>query len=199
MPYTHQHKRKSRQRILESAARCFLQQGYERTGINEIMREAGMTHGAFYAHFSSKSELYGKAITYAAVNGRFNTYQQSGTNGAEWFHGVLEGYLSREHLDAEETPCPLAFLVTDIVSRDPEVRHAYTRIYKRMNRVIERHGEEGSDKNIDDIYAVTAMMIGGVALSRAVDDPRLSDRVLASCRQAAARLLNEGSDENPGE
>ena len=198
MPYTRQHKRESRQRILESAARCFLYQGYERTGINEIMREAGMTHGAFYAHFSSKSELYDKAITYAAANGRFKAYHQSDKSGSEWLEAMLEGYLSREHFDGKEPPCPLAFLVTDIASRDPEVRHTYTRIYKRMNRIIERRAEAGSEKRIDEMYAVTAMMIGGVALSRAVDDPRLSDRVLASCRQAAAGLLNDACDEDLG-
>ncbi|MCU7857034.1 MAG: TetR family transcriptional regulator, partial [Candidatus Thiodiazotropha sp. (ex Lucinoma borealis)] len=71
MPYTLQHKKASRQRILESAARSFLYLGYERTGINEIMHDAGMTRGAFYAHFNSKSELYDKAMTYAAANGRF--------------------------------------------------------------------------------------------------------------------------------
>ncbi|MCU7924646.1 MAG: TetR/AcrR family transcriptional regulator, partial [Candidatus Thiodiazotropha sp. (ex Dulcina madagascariensis)] len=66
----------------------------------------------------------------------------------------------------------------------------YTRIYKRMNRIIGRYTENGSTRNTDEMFALTAMMIGGVALSRAVDDPGLADRLLTSCRQAAGKLLD---------
>ncbi|MCU7928000.1 MAG: TetR/AcrR family transcriptional regulator [Candidatus Thiodiazotropha sp. (ex Dulcina madagascariensis)] len=190
MPYTRQHKRESRLRILDSAVRLFLHQGYERTGIEAIMRDAGMTRGAFYAHFSSKSDLYAKAMTHAAVNGRFMAFQKNDKAGSEWLKGMLAGYLSQAHLEGEETPCPLAFLATDIASREPEVRQTYTRIYKRMNRIIGRYTENGSTRNTDEMFALTAMMIGGVALSRAVDDPGLADRLLTSCRQAAGKLLD---------
>ncbi|MCM8856168.1 MAG: TetR/AcrR family transcriptional regulator [Candidatus Thiodiazotropha sp.] len=194
MPYTLQHKKASRQRILESAARSFLYLGYERTGINEIMHDAGMTRGAFYAHFNSKSELYDKALTYAAANGRFMAYHKNDKVGSAWLKGMLEGYLSQEHFEGAETPCPLAFIVTDIANREPEVRQTYTRIYKRMNRLIAHYTENKSDKNNDEVFALTALMIGGVALSRAVDDPGLADRLLASCRQAAVRLLDEDGE-----
>ena len=193
MPYSPQHKKESRLRILESAARCFLHQGYERTGIDEVMRGAGMTRGAFYAHFKSKSELYAKAMTHAATYGRFMEYQRSGKNGSEWLRGMLKGYLNQEHFDGDKTPCPMAFLVTDVASRDLEVRKTYTRIYKRMNQIIGHHATESSMQDTDSMFAVTAMMIGGVALGRAVDDTDLAKRILASCRQAAVQLLDEES------
>ncbi|MCG8036722.1 MAG: TetR/AcrR family transcriptional regulator [Candidatus Thiodiazotropha taylori] len=191
MPYTAEHKQQSRQRILDSAVRLFLQQGYEKTGISEIMQDAGLTHGGFYAHFNSKGELYIEAMTHAAKNGRFTAHLNSGKQGEAWLQGVLEGYLNLDHVEGDESPCPLAFLVTDIATRESDVRHAYTRIYKSMNRFISRQATEESNRPSDDIYAVTAMMIGGVAISRAIDDPRLAKRLLRSCKQIAGKLLSD--------
>ncbi|MCG7983025.1 MAG: TetR/AcrR family transcriptional regulator [Candidatus Thiodiazotropha lotti] len=189
MPYTAEHKQQSRQRILDSAVRYFLQQGYEKTGISEIMQDAGLTHGGFYAHFSSKGELYIEAMTHAAKHGRFTAHLRNGKQGQAWFQGVLEGYLNLDHVEGDESPCPLAFLVTDIATRESDVRHAYTRIYKSMNRYISRQAMEETKRPSDDIYAVTAMMIGGVAISRAIDDPRLAKRLLHSCKQIAEKLI----------
>jgi AcrR family transcriptional regulator len=190
MPYTSEHKQQSRQRILDSAAHFFLQQGYERTGIGEIMQEAGLTHGAFYAHFSSKGELYIEAMNHAAKNGRFTAHLNNDKQGEAWFQGMLEDYLSLDHAEGREDPCPLAFLVTDIATRESEVRRAYTRIYKSLNRYITRQAMDESRKSSDKIYALTAMMVGGVAISRAIDDPKLAKRLLCSCRQFASNLLS---------
>ncbi|MEW8627861.1 MAG: TetR/AcrR family transcriptional regulator [Candidatus Thiodiazotropha sp.] len=189
MPYTAEHKQQSRLRILESAVRCFLQQGYERTGISEIMQDAGLTHGAFYAHFSSKGELYIEAMTHAAKNGRFTAHLKNGKKGPAWFQGVLEGYLNLDHVEGDESPCPLAFLVTDIATRESDVKQTYTRLYKGMNRYISRQAMDDSKRTKDDIYAVTAMMIGGVAVSRAINDPKLAKRLLHSCKQTAEKIL----------
>lgn len=189
MPYTSEHKQQSRQRILDSAAQFFLLQGYEKTGIGEIMQDAGLTHGGFYAHFSSKAELYIEAMNHAAKNGRFTAHLNNGKQGMVWFQSMLEDYLSLDHAEGDADPCPLAFLVTDIATRESEVRRAYTRIYKGLNRYISRQAMDESKKSSDAAYAVTAMMIGGVAISRAIDDPKLAKRLLLSCRQFASKLL----------
>ncbi|MES9981421.1 MAG: hypothetical protein ABW107_22130, partial [Candidatus Thiodiazotropha sp. 6PLUC5] len=137
-----------------------------------------------------KSELYDKAMTYAAKNGRFTAHLSSDKPGKEWFQEVLDSYLDLNHLQGGEMPCPLAFLVTDVATREPDVRDTYTRIYKNMNRFISRYTDYGKEKQSDEFYALTAMMIGGVALSRAVNDPKLVENLLKSCRQSATRLLN---------
>jgi AcrR family transcriptional regulator len=190
MPYTAEHKQQSRQRILDSAVRFFLQQGYDKTAIGEIMQDAGLTHGGFYAHFSNKGELYIEAMNHAAKNGRLTAHLKNGKQGEVWLEGVLEDYLSLDHAEGKEDPCPLAFLVTDIASRESDVRRAYTRIYKSINRFISRQTMDDPRKNSDDIYALTAMMIGGVAISRAIDDPKLAKRLLQSCRESASKLLS---------
>lgn len=190
MPYTAQHKQESRLRILESAAYCFLHQGYDGTGIDEIMRRAGLTRGAFYAHFKSKSDLYAKAMVYAARQGRLMTHQGKEMEDAEWLRGLFEGYLNREHLTGEGIPCPMAFLVADIANREPEVRRIYTQIYKGMNRMIGQRIAQDIEAADDKVFAVTAMMIGAVALGRVIDDSETAERILNSCRRSLIRLLD---------
>jgi AcrR family transcriptional regulator len=196
MPYAPKLKQQSRQRILESAAHCFLCQGYERTGIDEIMQRAGMTRGAFYAHFSSKSELYAKAMLHAASYSKLvSKGRRIDKSEPDLIQSLLDGYLSLEHANGEEKPCPMAFLVTDVASRDPEVRQTYTQIYKRMNRIIGKMAAKKTAERSEEVFAVTALMIGGVALARAMADDQLADKLLASCRQAAAKLLESGGSD----
>jgi AcrR family transcriptional regulator len=190
MPYTSKHKQQNRQRILDSAAHFFLQQGYAQTGIGEVLQEAGFTHGAFYAHFSSKGELYIEAMIHAAKNGRFTAHRNNDKQGEEWLQGMLEDYLSLDHAEGREDPCQLAFLITDIATQESEVRRVYTQIYKSLNRYVTRQEMGESRKSSDKIYAVTAMMVGGVAISRAIDDPKLAKRLFCSCRQFASNLLS---------
>jgi len=188
MPYSKEHKQKSRGRILDSAARLFILQGFDDTSIDDIMAEADMTRGAFYAHFSNKSELYAQAILFAAANSMFNAPKPEEMSEKDFLRQILQGYLSMAHL-SREMPCPMAFLVTDVVNRDPLVRNTYTRIYKGMNKVFTKNAAAFSNCTQDTILAITAMMIGGVAVGRALDDKTTSQRLLRSCQRVAQALL----------
>jgi hypothetical protein len=88
----------------------------------------------------------------------------------------------------------LAFLVTDIATSEVNIRSTNTRISKKMNRFIGHYSGKSSYKSRDDMYAITTMMIGGFALSRAVDDKQLVERILESFRHAASRLANRVSN-----
>ena len=68
MPLSAEHKKQSRQKILESAFFLFTEQGFENVSIDVIMKKAGMTRGAFYAHFASKSDLYKESISYSTLS-----------------------------------------------------------------------------------------------------------------------------------
>ena len=69
MPYSPKHKEQTRQRILQAAAKLFCSKGFDRVTLNQIMKQANMTHGAFYAHFSGKSSLYEAALKFATAKG----------------------------------------------------------------------------------------------------------------------------------
>lgn len=192
MPYSAEHKQQSRQKILHSAIKCFTRKGFENTSIDEVMADAELTRGAFYAHFSSKSELYQQAILSGAMSSQLAQEKPENIDDQEWIKHLVEGYLSVEHVHRKAGACPLAFLVTDVAVSDPEVRRTYTRVFQRMNKLITQTIRQYSDCAEEDVLAATALMIGGVAIGRSLDNKATLNKLLSSCRASALTLLNGG-------
>ena len=190
MPYSAEHKQQSRQRILQSAVNYFNRQGFENTSIDEVMADAQMTRGAFYAHFNSKSELYQHAILTSAKNSALVKEKPENIDDQSWVKTLVKGYLSIEHVRQKSGACPLAFLVTDVAVREPEVRHTYTQVFEGMNKLISRTISRFSKSSEKEVFAAMAMMIGGVAIGRSLDNKATLDKLLASCESAALKLLN---------
>ena len=192
MPYTRDHKRKSRERILDSAGRLFSRRGYDSVSIDDLMQDAGLTRGAFYNHFQDKADVYAQAIVHAALKSPLAQMKTDAAVSRAHLLALLDSYLSRAHVDHADLPCPLSFLVTDVGVREPKVRATYTRMYRNMVDLLRtaRRAEE-SEQQKEAILAVTALMIGGVAISRALNSPATADRLLKSCRSAARQLLRD--------
>lgn len=198
MPYSPQHKQNSRRRILESAYRLFVTRGYALTSIDEVMQAAQLTRGAFYAHFDSKQALYRDAIRHAAENSYLASDKPGGVDDAQWLLGLLDLYLSEAHVRLEGRPCPLASLISDMSVREPGIRDVYTDTFKGFNRYLNRYLGQEEALNRTSL-AVSAMMIGGVAIARAIRDEALSRELLTSCRQMAGELLEASQAEDiPG-
>lgn len=188
MPYSQEHKQRSREKILVSASRLFPRLGYEAVSIDTLMDDAGLTRGAFYNHFRNKEEVYSEAIAYAALRSPINIEKNSATSLNSWFDNTIGRYLSREHVDQEPSPCPLAFLVTDIGQREGAIRNTYTRVFKNLNKLFSRRLREQKLRQ-ETIMSVSAMMIGAVAIARALDDKKTADQLLARCKATAKDLL----------
>ncbi len=189
MPYTSEHKQQSRQRILQSAVRIFTRKGFNNTSIDEIMGDAGLTRGAFYAHFDSKQTLYAQAIAFTPVFSLLAQPKPDDTDDQEWLSFLVSSYLSQEHIDDKDLPCPLAFLVSDVAINDPEPRQAYTEVYMKLNQLIRTYTRRFSRCDSSTVMAVTAMMIGGVAVARTLADKQAQNKLLSSCRKTALALL----------
>jgi TetR/AcrR family transcriptional repressor of nem operon len=116
MAWKESHKAESRQRILVAAADLFTRKGFNQVGIDEVMLAAGLTRGAFYAHFNSKIDLYEEAILSAGI-----AATQHFNNGATDIHQIIENYLSEEHLHSTHIRCPMACLVNDVAHDDERV------------------------------------------------------------------------------
>lgn len=172
MPWHPDHKAQSRERILHTAARLFTRHGFAAVSIDTLMQEAGLTRGAFYAHFASKSELYAEAIVTAARQGVERLGQGTGPE-------TRERYLSREHLESEAGLCPLASLVSDVAQQDPLVRESYTRLFRGF---IERAGGGEEDARQAALQRAV-MMIGGLAIARTLSDEALAEELLQACRR----------------
>lgn len=180
-------KEASRERIVTAAARAIRRSGYDGTGVADIMKEAGLTHGGFYAHFPSREALL------AAAADRAGAESVAAVAGAvakvppeEALTTLLRAYLSKEHQERIELGCPAAALGSEMPRQAPEVRRAATRRIKEMIDLVARQSPDWGRPGAHERALVTvATMVGALMLARAVDEPALSDDV----REAALKHL----------
>jgi len=188
MRYKKDHKKVSRDCILSSALKLFSHQGFNNVSIDEIMTDAGLTRGAFYAHFESKQQLYAEAIISAGLNDR--TTISKAANGKTQLKLLVSDYLEADYSDPDELPCPLAYLVTDVAIREPEVRSAYAESYESLNsRVKYLMSIDGDSINEEVVPALTSMMIGSVAIARTLTDSAAT-QLLHACKKSAYKLID---------
>jgi TetR/AcrR family transcriptional repressor of nem operon len=184
-------KEATHERIVDVAARAIRSSGYHGTGVADIMKAAGLTHGGFYAHFNSRDAL----LTEAADRAGFESVQQlqqlaAGASGPSALKAMVEGYLSREHLELVDGGCHAAALGSEMPRQAPEVRHAATRRLKETVDLIARQMPDWGQPSAHERALVTlATMVGALVLARAVDDPKLSDAL----REAAIKHLDPTS------
>ncbi len=198
MPYSKKHKAATRQKILDSAIALFSSKGYDQVSIDRLMQHANLTRGAFYAHFKNKNDVYEEAILASTRKSFARTRKPPDLTKKEWGRDLLSAYLSMEHVEQQSFSCPLAFLVSDIAHQEPEIRRTYTHVFKQLSRGLKRLSKETStekpghnSRKQPDILAIAALMIGGVAIGRALEDKELSASVLKSCRNQAIELLEQ--------
>ena len=176
MPYSPNHKRDTREKILESARRLFNRNGYSGVSIEEIMSDSGLTHGGFYRHFTAKEELYAEAVRQFLCKKAPAARQRRPERSAVTKHRaqrIVDAYFSREHFDDHEGCCPLLGTAADVERSGEAVKAAYQEVVEQMVRVFEDHLD--APRAHDRALALVALCVGGMVLSRNVCDPRLAD------------------------
>jgi len=175
------------ERIVEAAARAIRRSGYDGTSVADIMKEAGLTHGGFYAHFASREAMLAEAADRAGAEAVAASTRVAATAPPEQaMRRLLHAYLSKEHLISVEMGCPVAALGSEMPRQAPEVRRAATRRIKEMIDVVARQSPDWGQPGAHEHALVTvATMVGALVLARAVDDLRLSDTL----REAALKHL----------
>lgn len=170
-------KEASHERIVTAAARAIRRSGYDGTGVADIMKEAGLTHGAFYAHFESREAMLAEAADRAgAESNAFAARVIAAAPPEQSLQALMQAYLSREHLESIETGCPVSALGSEMPRQAPEVRRAATRRIKEMIDLVARQSPDWGQPAAHERALVTvAAMVGTLMLARAVDDPALSD------------------------
>lgn len=184
-------KEASHERIVDAAARAIRRSGYDGTGVADIMKEAGLTHGAFYAHFASREAMLAEAADRAGAEAVAAAASVVAAVPPEQsLRSLISVYLSKKHLDAIETGCPVTALGSEMPRQSPEVRRAATRHIKEMIDLVARQLPDWGQPSAHERALVTvATMIGTLMLARAVDEPALSD---ALCDAALRRLAPAG-------
>ena len=160
------------ERIVKQASRLFRERGFQNVSVGEVMKAAGLTHGAFYAHFGSKEELQAAAVAYGQKVSLGRVQLSNGKKSKGPY--AADRYLSQWHRDNPGDGCTMAALAQEVARSTPELRAAFEQGFEEIVSA------SGGDRK-EAIFRLAAM-VGGVVLARAVQDPRLSDEILRSVR-----------------
>jgi TetR/AcrR family transcriptional repressor of nem operon len=164
----------NRRRILDAASRLFKDKGFDAVSVAEVMKAAGMTHGGFYGHFTSKDDLVAQTLAHALAADRF---------GDGHFSDFVRAYLAPRHRDNPDDGCPTAGLAAAIRHQTPAAKAAMSDgLRSQIARIEQALPDRGSADSRRAAIGSWAAMVGAVILARAVDDPRLSDEVLEETR-----------------
>lgn len=169
-------------RILAEGARLFRERGFDGAGVAEIMKAAGLTHGGFYAHFASKDALEAATVEHATAESIETLYAPASASADPRRH-FLNAYLSPLHRERTGSGCVTAALGPE-VARHGAARATFTQGLRQTLTVIAGWFRKDADKAEAERQAIRlfSAAVGALILSRAVDDPALSDRILASVR-----------------
>jgi AcrR family transcriptional regulator len=180
-------KEATHERIVSVAARAIRRSGYDGTGVADIMKEAGLTHGAFYAHFASREAMLAEAAAKACAESAAAARDAAAHAPAgKALETLLAAYLSKAHLEQLEAGCPLAALGSETGRQAPDVRRVATRHIKETVDLLARQSPDWGQPRAHERALVTlSTLVGAVMLARAVDEPELSD----SLREAALKHL----------
>lgn len=200
MRYGEDHKAETRDRVVKAAASAMRRLGPDRVSVAEIMGEVGLTHGGFYAHFKSKDALVGAAVEAAFAQSRTRLTRLTRHEDPQvLLAGLVDFYVSADHRDHPERGCPIALLASDIPRQGAPAREAFDAGVHGLIELIATRLEGGQER-LGLAGSLLAEMAGAVALSRAVSDPELSDRLLAESRtRIKARMGLAPSSPEQGE
>ena len=179
-------KEQTRERILRAAARAIRKHGYEGVGVADVMKEAGLTHGGFYAHFASRDALLAQAAEQAGLESLENLSRAvARAQPGEELMALVDSYLADRHVDAPEQGlgCALAAAGSEVPRQSDEVRRAVSRRLKELIGLVERQFPDwGKNAAHEKSMAIVASMVGALLLARAVGDAQLSGKIRKAVR-----------------
>ncbi len=186
MRVTRQQAEANREKILEVAGTLFRERGFDGTAVDDIMKRAGLTHGGFYGHFGSKDDLAAETCA-RVMAGDGWAERLTGTPNPS-FGAVVGAYLSPRRRDAPGRGCFLAALGSDVARQPRSVRRAFTEGLRSRVDALQRllSGRSGAARH-EKALATMAGLVGALMLSRAVDDPKLSDDILEAAAATFGR------------
>lgn len=197
MPYSPEHTKKSKARIVEAARILFNIHGFEKVTIDMVMSKAGLTRGGFYRHFESKEALYADAVHSFLLGKGAEWREEAGVDptnlSPEMAQHMLDSYLSTKHLGDRENQCPMIALPSDVARQSPDVREAYQNLLTSMVWLFETTQEGSAPEKRQRALAMTALCVGGMVLARAIPESELSEEVRAAAYRAASDLNSAGA------
>ena len=177
-------KQLTHERIVSTAARAIRRAGFDGVGVADLMKEAGLTHGGFYAHFESRNALLAEALEQAGRDGAESLAKGIAirqARGASPFRALVESYLSERHLGSTEAGCPVAALASEMPRQTPEVRQAAAERVRRLVRTVQQALPDRVDA--DTAKAIAGQLVGTLQLARALGETAEGRSLLAAARR----------------
>jgi TetR/AcrR family transcriptional regulator, transcriptional repressor for nem operon len=191
MPYPQGHREKVKRKIVDSARRLFNRSGFENVSIAQIMRHAGLTHGAFYSYFRGKSDLYAEVMNCFFTDPQWKNCWEGihvDPSASDVGAQIVKAYLSRQHYEDVENSCPMVALPTDVTRSGDAARRAFAKAFAAMVSILERSMKGARTARNRRARAIAALSIGGMVVARALPDPSSADELRRSCLATAIEL-----------
>jgi TetR/AcrR family transcriptional regulator, transcriptional repressor for nem operon len=187
--YGKEHKEATRRRIVDMAGRRLKANGIDGSGVATLMADAGLTNGAFYAHFASKEDLVATAVAdQLRVQGERYSAAAPGREGARQ---MVREYLSATHRDSPQDGCPSAALLAEIGRCSQDTKRAYTEgVLTIVDEIAARLAPDDPRSARGKTLGLLAMLIGTMQLSRALSDQQLADEILQEGIKNALALID---------
>lgn len=172
--------------ILRSASELIRARGIGAASVSNVMGRLGLTVGGFYAHFASKDALVVEALDGVMSESWQALIERHSKKPADQQIGaIIDGYLSVAHRDTESTGCAMPAIVSELPAQEGPVRKSFRTAFLRNVRMF----RDATGLDEDDAIAGVALMVGALVLARATCGAEISDRLLATGRRAARRML----------
>jgi len=175
----------SHERILDAAARTVRRAGVAGVGVAEVMKEAGLTHGGFYAHFASRDALLAEALEHAGSqsNARVRERMRARTEAGETpLRALVSEYLSGAHMEALELGCPVGAVSSDLQRSTDSLREVSQGRVRGLAKLVE--GTLAPDVPAGSAWAIAASLVGAIQLARVLGADGGGNEVLQACREA---------------
>jgi TetR/AcrR family transcriptional regulator, transcriptional repressor for nem operon len=184
MPPSRKHHNRIRELVLQSAGRLFNRHGFNAVSIDDVMAEAGLTRGSFYCYFSSKSDLYAQSVARVVHEDKESPSGSERTKADK----IVRDYLAAgAHQETGDT-FPMIGLPNDISRTDRAVRQAFESALKLMINSFEQAATANGQGRRTSSLAIAALCVGGMVLSRSIDDHKLADELRGAAMAAALDL-----------
>ena len=174
----------SHARIVDVASKAIRRAGYRGVGVADIMKEAGLTHGGFYAHFESRDALVVEAMARAGqenIASLTEVIERRLAKGGTRFQALVETYLHQAHMERVEDGCVVAALSSEMTRQEEVVRVEARRRVDAMIALVQAALPEYADEN--EAAVITATMVGALQLARTLGGKE-GRAILAQTRQA---------------
>ena len=189
MPYTPEHRARTKTKVIDAARKQFNLNGFDGVSIDQAMKAAGLSRGGFYHHVKDKEELFAAAVD-SFCNGLSDAAgADDALSGHALIWAFMNGYLSETQLVPKEGHCPMIAVPSDVSRCGAEVKQAYQRVVEAMLHLFQNNLDLQTQKRNREIALTLCMIsVGGMVLARAVDDNTFQNELIDVARRAPADL-----------